>query len=81
MILLTLDEWGYFVLTIHQLLQLQNVVIPPYQRPYKWTLKNVTDLFQDIQTQQDKSAYRLGSVVFHEHQRDNKEQLDIVDGQ
>ena len=69
------------ILTVRQLLQLQNVVIPPYQRHYKWTLKNVSDLFQDIQTQQDKSAYRLGSVVFHGHQQGDKEQLDLVDGQ
>ena len=69
------------ILTVRQLLQLQNIVIPPYQRPYKWTLKNVSDLFQDLQTQQDRSAYRLGSVVFYGHQKDNQEQLDIVDGQ
>jgi len=69
------------ILNVRQLLQLQNVTIPPYQRPYKWTLKNVSHLFQDIQTQQDKSAYRLGSVVFHGSQEHETERLDIVDGQ
>ncbi len=65
------------ILSVRQLLKLKNVTIPPYQRPYKWTLKNVSHLFLDMQTHQDKSAYRLGSVVFHA----NGEQLDIVDGQ
>lgn len=70
------------ILSVKELLSLKNVVIPAYQRPYKWTLKNVTELFQDLLTQQDKSAYRLGSVVFHQHTTDaGNQQLDIVDGQ
>ena len=69
------------VLNVRALLQLNNLTIPPYQRPYKWTLKNVSHLFRDIQTHQDKSAYRLGSVVFHGHQQEGSDQLDIVDGQ
>ncbi|MBA6411756.1 DUF262 domain-containing protein [Parahaliea sp. F7430] len=69
------------VLSVKQLLSLDNLVIPDYQRPYKWTLKNVTELFQDVVTQQDKSAYRLGTIVFHQHAPKDKIQLDIVDGQ
>jgi uncharacterized protein with ParB-like and HNH nuclease domain len=63
---------------------LKYVVIPPYQRPYKWTQKNVMALFQDLQTHQDKSAYRLGSVVFHQQSTVDDSAitpLDIVDGQ
>lgn len=26
-----------------------NLIIPDYQRPYKWTNKNITDLILDIQ--------------------------------
>lgn len=53
--------------------------IPEYQRPYKWTIKNVSLLLEDIkrECQKDVSAYRLGTIVFH---KDNKI-LDIVDGQ
>jgi hypothetical protein len=70
------------VLSVKKLLSLEHVVIPAYQRPYKWTLKNVTELFHDVLTHQDKSAYRLGSVVFHQHPTDTGVlQLDIVDGQ
>ena len=40
------------------------------------------DLFTDLATHRDKSAYRLGSVVFHQHtDSEQGEMLDIVDGQ
>lgn len=68
------------ILSVRGLLQLQHLSIPPYQRPYKWTLQNISHLFQDIQTQIDKTAYRLGSVVFHCHNQEGRDQLDIVDG-
>ncbi|MCZ5654256.1 DUF262 domain-containing protein [Escherichia coli] len=42
----------------------------------------MSDLFTDLATHQDKSAYRLGSVVFHQHtDSEQGEMLDIVDGQ
>ena len=69
------------ILKVCEFLQLQNVTIPAYQRPYKWTLKNVSHLFLDIRTQKDKSAYRLGTIVFHSLEVDKKQQLDVVDGQ
>ena len=70
------------VLSVRQLLSLKQLAIPAYQRPYKWSLKNISDLFLDIGSHIDKSAYRLGSVVFHHRQeKDEKSWLDIVDGQ
>jgi hypothetical protein len=51
--------------------------IPHYQRPYKWQQRHVAQLMEDIQRFQNKSAYRLGSLVLHE----NEGKLDIVDGQ
>ncbi|EGQ8526940.1 TPA: DUF262 domain-containing protein [Vibrio parahaemolyticus] len=70
------------VLSVAKLLQLEALNIPEYQRPYKWTQDNVSALFQDIHVQEDKSAYRLGSVVFHERtDKNDKHCLDIVDGQ
>lgn len=53
------------------------LAIPPYQRPYKWTVKNVNDLINDITTFRNQSQYRLGTLVLHE--KDGL--LNIVDGQ
>lgn len=69
------------VLSVKGLLSLTDVTIPAYQRPYKWTAKNISELFADIESHLDKSAYRLGSVVFHHTENDEKNKLDIVDGQ
>lgn len=76
------DNLDKSVQSVKSLLSLDNIVIPAYQRPYKWTLKNVNELFQDVCSHQDKPAYRLGSVVFHQNS-DLKTgtQLDVVDGQ
>lgn len=66
------------ILTVNQLVQLKTLEIPPYQRPYKWTTRNIHQLFQDIQRHSTKKAYRLGTVVFH---LDDDGYLNIVDGQ
>ena len=47
------------------LLILDQLRIPDYQRPYKWTEKNLNALVNDIQEHKDKSAYRLGTIVLH----------------
>ena len=47
--------------------------IPPYQRPYKWTSKNVNQLITDIITFRNKKQYRLGTLVLYKN--------EIVDGQ
>ena len=54
-----------------------NLKIPEYQRPYKWTEKNVNNLIDDIISNKDKSEYRLGTLVLHLFDQN----LDIVDGQ
>ena len=69
------------IISVKQLLALPNLSIPAYQRPYKWTQKNLNELFTDLREYKDKSAYRLGSVVFHQHGDHDQRQLDIVDGQ
>ena len=72
------------VLPVWQLVQLEGLSIPNYQRPYRWGHKNINDLFSDIQKalSSGKSSYRLGSVVFH-RRKDQSEttRFDIVDGQ
>ena len=58
--------------------QLQsNLKIPEYQRPYKWKIKNINQLIDDILLFNDKQSYRLGTVVLHEENSN----LFIVDGQ
>lgn len=78
MFLVSLDK---SIISVKQLLALPNLCIPAYQRPYKWGQKNLNALFNDLREYRDKSAYRLGSVVFHQHNDQEKNQLDIVDGQ
>ena len=71
------------IFTIKDFLAKDNLSIPPYQRPYKWTEKNVNQLIDDILENcgNKKSAYRLGTIVFHKESKNGKEVLNIVDGQ
>lgn len=52
--------------------------LPEYQRPYKWQVKHVEQLLQDLlyHFRQNKT-YRIGTVVLHKYE----EHFDIVDGQ
>jgi len=65
------------IITVQDFLSMENVVIPGYQRPYKWSDRNVQALIDDILSNQERSAYRLGTLVFH---NDGK-CYNIVDGQ
>lgn len=65
------------IISVRDLLADPSLTIPQYQRPYKWTGKNINQLFSDIATHKDKSSYRLGTIVFHQ-EGDRK---NIVDGQ
>lgn len=62
---------------------IQNIrlVIPSYQRPYKWTAKNAVQLFDDIieAKNQNKETYRVGTLILHFDA--NKSVYNIVDGQ
>lgn len=44
-----------------------NLTIPPYQRPYKWTPKNVNRLLDDIEDAMhaNKEVYRVGTLILH----------------
>lgn len=63
------------------LLSIDNLRIPPYQRPYRWTEKNVRQLLEDVLTSMNagKKNYRIGSVILHKNSTEKV--LDIVDGQ
>ena len=66
-----------------ELLQM-NLVIPGYQRPYKWSEKNIEDLLSDIsnaiidkEKYRRNFKYRIGSIILYK----NKQNYEIVDGQ
>ena len=65
--------------TVYNFLNDSNLVIPKYQRPYKWTKEHVKQLFDDIQAFKNKSAYRLGTIVLH--QNEGEKEKNIVDGE
>lgn len=65
------------IIKVRELLTNDSLQIPSYQRPYKWTTKNVNQLIDDILTHKEKSEYRLGTLVVHNHENIS----DIVDGQ
>ena len=70
------------IVTVKQLLSESRLTIPEYQRPYKWNQHNIASLFNDIKTQSDKPAYRLGTIVLHSSENDDGNVvLNIVDGQ
>lgn len=64
------------------------LVVPPYQRPYKWTARNAIQLLDDIidAKNANKEKYRVGTLILHksiEKDGDGKEVItyNIVDGQ
>ena len=70
------------ITTVRELLSDQQLAIPDYQRPYKWTTRHINQLLGDIAQHRKKSAYRLGTVVFHHKKSEQgKEENNIVDGQ
>lgn len=65
------------ILSISEYLQNHQLEIPTFQRPYKWTSKNVYQLLEDILRFKSDVPYRIGTVVIH---RENNS-YRIVDGQ
>lgn len=59
------------------------LVIPQYQRPYKWTSRNAIQLLDDIiEAQNDnKEVYRVGTLILHQELKGGKRILNVVDGQ
>lgn len=67
------------IATINEILKM-NLSIPSYQRPYKWEIRNINDLLNDIESAEKKYKkygknfrYRVGTIILHGN--------DIVDGQ
>ena len=63
----------------------QNIIIPSYQRPYKWSSKNITELILDIQKSIEEARkypnfkYRVGTVILY--RESGTELYEVVDGQ
>ena len=57
-----------------------DLVIPNYQRPYKWIAKNAIQLLDDILDAKNanKETYRVGTLILH---REGELTYNIVDGQ
>lgn len=62
-------------------LPFQQLVIPDYQRPYVWQLKELRQLWDDIlqSLAHDRKDYRIGTIILHENTDNGK--FEIVDGQ
>jgi uncharacterized protein with ParB-like and HNH nuclease domain len=60
-----------------------DLIIPDYQRPYKWTNRNVSELLGDIDNairdsqKYENFKYRVGTIILHKE----NERYAIVDGQ
>lgn len=65
------------IVPVGTLLKMKELLIPVYQRPYKWKESHALQLMDDVSFFQSKSSYRLGTIVIH---NDNGI-LNIVDGQ
>ena len=63
----------------------QNIIIPSYQRPYKWGNKNIRELILDIQKSIEEARkypnfkYRVGTVILY--RESGTEPYEVVDGQ
>ena len=63
----------------------QKIVIPSYQRPYKWSSKNITELILDIQKSIEDGKkysnfkYRVGTVILY--RASDTKPYEVVDGQ
>lgn len=78
------DAAGAEVTTAGELLS-RDLRIPDYQRPYRWTARNIVELLEDIDGavahRRDDAGfrYRIGTVILHRNVEGGT--LDIVDGQ
>lgn len=61
------------------------IIIPYYQRPYRWTESYIQDLFDDynanFQKEKKHSEYFVGATVAVERKEDTQESFELIDGQ
>lgn len=76
------------IISVAELLKM-NLALPNYQRPYKWTYKNMVDLLGDLNDavanaeKYETFKYRVGTIILHEVSEGDgaEKRYDIVDGQ
>ena len=71
------------IISINELLnkiEKGKIIIPDYQRPYKWQKEHVNQLINDIISFKDKSEYRLGNLILYKD-KNKHDKYEIVDGQ
>jgi len=71
------------IVTVKEILS-ENLAIPEYQRPYRWSTESAAVLVADTYEafENNVSEYRMGSVVLHKTIDEGKKiKLNIVDGQ
>lgn len=68
---------------LEYIFNLDNLKIPYYQRPYVWSEKSITILFNDIYNayKHSQEEYRLGTIILHENEEKDLKVYEIVDGQ
>lgn len=70
------------ILSVSECLQL-NLLIPKYQRPYKWSIQSIDDMLWDINNSIVQShtfadyKYRIGTIILHK----TGAEFNVVDGQ
>jgi hypothetical protein len=66
------------VIKLNELVK-EKLIIPVYQRPYKWTEKNAIQLLEDIfeYVIVKNKDYRIGNIILHNDNANN----NVVDGQ
>lgn len=71
------------VSSVKSVLEIPNLVIPDYQRPYVWNVENVEQLLSDVFESfiSGKQKYRIGSVILYNSDEGNTPEIQIVDGQ
>lgn len=62
---------------LSELLEINNLKIPSYQRPYKWTEKNVIRLLEDVFEYViiKNKDYRIGNIILHKYFLDKEEKI------
>jgi hypothetical protein len=63
---------------LESLLNNKDLNIPPYQRPYSWTEKQLEPLIYDLYNRNKNVPLIMGGIIFH---KDENNVLNIVDGQ
>lgn len=73
------------IVSVDTVFQLDNLHLPNYQRPYKWSIKNVSALLDDLEFAINQAykypdfKYRVGTIILHNDETEGA--LNIVDGQ